>query len=418
MMKKIHRAWLVLFMCTCMFGATMGLYNNCTGLYTAFMLSEMGWAYTTYTIVTFTTVFSMALVNRFADRLFKKYLLKLVLLTGVIIIMGMTSAQALINGLPAFIFISIMLGVGGAFVFFIPIPMLINNWFAKKRDTAMGISMLSSGLFAAVFSPIFNHFISLYGWRTAVALNGLIGLIIAVPPILLFAVKKPEELGLKPLGYEEPKPMKVYTSPSQAFENGNPDYLTEISPSEKKRLFIYSVILSVAIYEVSYTPLKLPHFATVSGIGASVGAVMLSLAQAGNVVTKFLIGRSSDKYGPKKAYTAALMVCVLVIAVLVCMPRNTAVLYAVSFGAGTICAASVLTYPAMVRTFSKGDEYTTYIAKTSTYMMAFSVPFTLLKSRLFDVTGSYFTTFILDFVLISIALIMCILIFRRQKSDL
>ena len=46
----IHYAWVVLFACCMFFGASMGIYSNCSGLYTAGMLGEMGWSLTLITV--------------------------------------------------------------------------------------------------------------------------------------------------------------------------------------------------------------------------------------------------------------------------------------------------------------------------------------------------------------------------------
>ena len=72
-LPKIHRAWLVLFSCCMFFGASMGIYSNCTGIYTADMLDELGWTYTIITICGIALTVTRVVASRFAPKIFQKY---------------------------------------------------------------------------------------------------------------------------------------------------------------------------------------------------------------------------------------------------------------------------------------------------------------------------------------------------------
>jgi len=413
----IHPAWLVLFSCCCFFGASMGIYNNCCSLYTADFLAEMGWSMTLSTILEVSATLSRLAATAVTYKVFKKYNLKLVLSLSIIAMMGACIAKAFLRGIADYIIINIFIGAAGGFLLYVPSPMIINNWFMKRKDTALGIAMLCSGLLAAVCSPIFSDIMVKHGWRFANIVNGLVRLAVALPPILLFAVKTPEELGLKPYGWEEPKPLKVATTPSEAFENGHPDFDTRFTPKQKKRRFVLSVILALLVIGISYLPARFPHFATTSGIGTAIGALMFSVGQFGNMTSKAVMGPICDRFGPRKTYTVSSVLVLLSCVVLCFMPTQAWLLLPAAFLTGISCGNNMMIYPAAVRTYSRGDEYAYYISRVSMAMTVFGTPFSLLLGILYDTTGTYNATFLLFTGMEIAAVILCLMMFRKGENS-
>jgi len=411
---NIHYAWLILFTCCCFFGASMGIYNNCAALYTASILSDMNWAYTTVSLIGATLTAARMAATSTTDKVFKKQPIKPVLSLSVILMMGACMAKCFLANIPGYIAINIAIGIAGAFLLYVPVPLLINAWFVEKRETALGIAMLSSGLMAAICSPIFNRIIEAYGWRFTCIINGLVGLIVALPPIWLFAVKTPEELGLKPYGWKEPEPMKVYTSPSQVFENGHPDFDTRYSPKQKRKLFLLSMILSMLVCGLSGIPSRLPHFATTSGIGSAIGALMLSVSQFGNMAGKALMGPLCDKFGPRKTYVSTLTLVFFSYLGFCFMPTGTFVLLLLAFLSGLSAGNNMMIYPKAVSTYSRGDEYAYYISRVSMAMTFFGTPFGLLISAIFDITGGYFYIFVLNAALEAVCILLALKMFPKE----
>lgn len=413
----IHPAWLVLFSCCMFFGASMGIFSNCSSLYTADLLAELGWSMTLSTVLGIASTVSRLAATAITYKIFKKYNLKLVLSLSVIVIMGSCIAKGFARGIADMVIINILIGASGAFLLFVPAPMLINNWFVKKKDTALGAAMLCSGLFAAVLSPVFSSIMLRHDWRYATIVNGIVGLAVALPPILLFAVKTPEELGLKPYGWTEPEPLKVASSPSEAFEDGHTDFDTRFTAKEKQLRFLLSAVLALLICALSCMPGRLPHFATTSGIGTALGGLMFSVSQIGNMASKAAMGPLCDRFGPRKTYTGSLLLVLVSYTALCFMPVSPFVLLPVSFLSGLSCGNNMMIYPAAVRTYSKGDEYTYYISRVSMAMTFFGTPFELLLGYLYDTSQSYQSTFLLFAVMEAVTVVLCLMMFRREKNS-
>jgi len=406
-----------MFCCCAFFGASMGIYSNCASLYTADFLADMGWSLTLCTVVEIACTVSRLIATYFTVKIFKKFRLKTVLSLAIIAMMGSCILKGFIHGIPGYIIVNILNGAGGGFLLYVPVPMLINNWFVKRKDTALGIAMLCSGLFATICSPIFSNLMLTHGWRYATMVNGIVALAVALPAVLLFAVKTPGELGLKPYGWTEPEPMKVATSPSEVFKNGNEDFDTRFTAKEKKSRFLLSMVLALLILCLSYVPGRLPHFATTTaGIGTAVGALMFSLGQAGNMASKALMGPLCDKFGPRKTYTASLAIVLISYVALCFIPTSPVVLLPVAFLTGISSGNNMMVYPAAVRTYAKGEEYAYYISKISMGLTIIGTPFALLLGVLYDTSGNYFSTFILFAVLEAVTVVLSLMMFRKEEE--
>lgn len=415
---KVHYAWFILIMCCMMFGSCMGIYSNCTGLYTAPLLEDLGWKYTTVTVIGISSTVSRIYASGIATKIFKRFPLKLVLSISVIVLYGAAWLKCIMHSVFFYTLINILIGLSGAFILYIPVPMLINNWFEEKKDTALGIAMLCSGLLAAVFSPIFSTMIQNHGWRYACAANAITGLAIALPPVLLFAVRTPEEIGLKPYGWKEPEPIKSASSPSEYFKNGeHPDFDTRYSRKEKKQLFVTSLCLAMFISVIAGLPTRLAHFGATSYVGAATGALLFSASQIGNMLSKLIMGPLCDKIGPRRTYVTSVSLVFVSFMIFFMMPQSIILLYAAAFMTGISCGNNMMIYPAAVRTYSRGDEYTAYISKVSIGMTLFGTPFGLLISALYDITGTYTLIFAVHALLDLICIFLTLKMFPEKTSS-
>ena len=102
-----------------------------------------------------------------------------------------------------------VMGLSGAILIFLAIPVLVTNWFQKNVGVALGVPLSCGGLSSALFSPIIAMCIAHFGWRLSYGLCGLAILLVALP----------FTLALKP-------------SPEDATEIENPD---AANPAESAR---------------------------------------------------------------------------------------------------------------------------------------------------------------------------------------
>ena len=99
----------------------------------------------------------------------------------------------------AFLVLMLGNGIGG----WIPIMTVLNNWFRRRRATAMGWALVGQRLGALLLVPLIAWAIDpdaeRFGWRVTAAAIGVIILMLAIP-IYLALRNRPEEYGQQPDG--------------------------------------------------------------------------------------------------------------------------------------------------------------------------------------------------------------------------
>lgn len=95
----------------------------------------------------------------------------------------------------AFLIFSLLTVFRTGFVY-IPVMVMVSNWFSSKRGRAMGIATAGQGLGGIILSPLSTYLISNIGWRISWGVIGLLTWAIMIPPALLITRQKPEDMGL------------------------------------------------------------------------------------------------------------------------------------------------------------------------------------------------------------------------------
>lgn len=89
-----------------------------------------------------------------------------------------------------------LLCIGG----YIPLSIVIHNWFRKRSSFAIGIAFTGSGLGGTIFNWLGGIWIPAFGWRYTMLLFGLITLAVSFLTLFLIVRPTPAELGLEPYG--------------------------------------------------------------------------------------------------------------------------------------------------------------------------------------------------------------------------
>lgn len=84
-----------------------------------------------------------------------------------------------------------------------PPTILVNRWFIKKKGLAMSIALSGSAIFGMILSPFITYCIQNLSYQLAYQI--IAGLMFVMSSVLIiFLIKeKPEDIGLKALGYGE-----------------------------------------------------------------------------------------------------------------------------------------------------------------------------------------------------------------------
>lgn len=125
----------------------------------------------------------------------------------------------------------VMGGIGAGALFAPPISM-VRNWFLKDLGKALGLSTAGAGLGFMIAPIISMRLIEILSWQQAMKYFGVI-VMVGVVVAALFMKASPEEIGLKPLGFEEIEKAKK----TGGKDSGLSDFSLTLKQALKTRAF-------------------------------------------------------------------------------------------------------------------------------------------------------------------------------------
>ena len=190
----------------------------------------------------------------------------------------------------------------------------VSNWFYRKRGRAMGIAQLGSRIGTAVLPPAVQIMIWRLGWRLAWFGLGLVVIILAAVPSLLFLKRRPEDIGLLPDGDPTDELPNDRTSP-EVIQKSDLKTATDKTIWSRKQVFRtrtfwqLSVSFSLILFCGAGTNFHLFPFFTDQGLSSGIAVTLISTISICGALGGIMNGFLAEKYSPKRllAFNVVLM---------------------------------------------------------------------------------------------------------------
>lgn len=201
--KKFHYGWLIMFCCCMYMFVGMGVLHHAIGQFINPVTSEMGFSLGQMNIYQTIMGYTQVVVLLFAGKLCEKYNLKILLsiMSAIFVIAYVIVANA--SSLISWYIAGFLWGISAAFLAPLPVPILINRWFAKKNGAMIGVAMIFSSIAGTILNPVIAAIIKSSGWRAGYWALGGIAFVLMFLPSLLIVRNRPSDKGLLPIGAEE-----------------------------------------------------------------------------------------------------------------------------------------------------------------------------------------------------------------------
>lgn len=380
----MHYAWRILVGCCFLQAGALGLVLNSAGVFFSPICQELGFAQggiaAYLTCYSWATCIGMLLVARFFPRIDTRISMS-VSAALVIVALG---AMSTYHELWQWYVSGVIFGLAGSFLFIVPAPILIANWFSKKTGMATGIAMAFSGIGAAVFSPLLTWLIGIMGWRSTYLIAA--GIMAAmVLPFTLFVFRfSPEKFGMKPYGWEE----GLSTNDTKDLEKGGVPLRRALPTLAFVCLFVLAGLSSCfGAYNNQF-----PNFALTIGETTMFGATLISVAMVGNISSKIIMGFVSDVIG---VFSTTIIQIALIAAsmVLFALSANPIVLYAAAFLYGFQSNIVSVSIPMLIKEVFGAKNYTEIFSfiRIGTGIIG-GIGITFVASS-YDVFGAYTVAF-------------------------
>jgi MFS family permease len=398
---KIHYAWWIFATCFFVNACVMGIVANTAGIYLQPVSSEFGWPLAKMnfylTIVQIVMTITLPIAGFVIPRINIKIAIGLPCLA-----MGATYAlSSLFQSLTAWYIAGIVLGICYGFLMYVPIPLLINNWFKKNVATVLGVVVAGASLVGAFTNPIGSMLIAEYGWRfTRVAL-GTSSLILSLPLVVLVLRYKPSDKGLEPYGAEETAGWKENMAGKEAGVGAKKAF---------KSLSFYTIFILSGLLVMTASMLQqVPGYAVSEGIPATVGATGVSCIMVGGIVGKILLGALTDRIGFVK--TAILASCFGLAGVGIIMSAGGNIpLFLMGTSIFGVAYASIVIIPPMaVRGTFGTKDYSQIYSWVTVANGAFGALTPIGVGLIFDMTQSYSFAWIICLIAYCIVIILTLI---------
>ncbi len=181
-----------------------GLLSYTSGLFMYPICAEYNFSITSYSLSTVVAAAVNALVSAF----FVQYLargkrgqMKWLMLIAAIITCGGFALISRCTQLWQFIAMAGVWSLGYNMLCYVPVGMMMTNWFVKKCALMTGIAFAGGNLGGAIFNTVISQIMANQGWRSAYVFGGAVCFIAIVIAIVLIK-RSPGEYGQTAYGAE------------------------------------------------------------------------------------------------------------------------------------------------------------------------------------------------------------------------
>lgn len=336
--------------------------------------------------MTFRSIFSV-LGGFLAGRVYDRFGILTVMRAISILLPLSFLMQAFMTALPAY-YVSLSLQaalvtIGG----FIPLSMLVNQWFPSNRGVHNGIIVSGSGIGGILFNLLGGHMIVLYGWRQAV---GLLSAVMAGCMMLASFCIVRENRSDSGMAADAPE-AKRGMSADEALR-GKVFWASAVVCC-LMGIGISSAVISIGSHLVD-------QGYSIKFAAAFIGTLMFSMSFG-----KIFLGFLFDRFGAKKASltcAASLLSGLLGMTVL----GHPLVFAVISIGAGIGCSFVSIAVPAYVNTFFGGRDFSRISGFLQGANGIGSVISPVLMGLLYGANNSYKEAYFLTSSLVLVSMIV------------
>lgn len=274
----------------------------------------------------------------------------------------------------------------------IPVSMMITNWFVKKRGVAMSLAMAGIGLGGFIFSPVVTYLLGAFGWRSTYRIMAGIVLVVAFPVAFFILKKKPEDIGLKPYGFDE-------ASDAAARKNTGVSGINLTVSESRGKLFFYLLLLGMISNGIINSGALGQFPPAIEELqGPAVQAAIISMYSLIGIFGKLLLGWVNDRFGIVVSTTLGCIAFGLSF-IFMLLGSHVTMLYvmAICFGFGN--AIGTVTPPLIVSSVYGSEKYGEAYGITNSIMQIGLSAGSLLVASLYDISGSYRIAWILLLIL-------------------
>jgi len=370
------------------------------------MSADFGWTRAVTSGAFSTSMFMTAVFFLLTGRLSDRFGPRIVgTVCGVLFGLGFLLTSQVNAVWQLYLFWGVMLGMGNSGGF-VPLTSTVAKWFTRRRAVMTGIVVAGVGVGTMIGPPANSQLILAYGWRTSYIIVGSIILVLFILAAQ-FLRRDPKQMGQLPYG-------------SEIRTNGPVAGLSSFSPREAIRTrqfwLIFITYICFGVGQMGVMLHMVPH-ATDLGITPIVAANIMTVIGGFSVAGRIILGSIADRTGNKRTLIIGLSLMTLSLIWLqfaneLWMFYLFAAVFGFSYG-GEVAILS----PIVAELFGLGALGSILGMSTFAYAIGCAIG-PIFAGIIFDMTGSYYSAFLVFMILIVTGVVLVSLIKPTRKEGL
>lgn len=379
MKPKIHYAWVIVLAGLVLAAVVAGMALNCFSLFVIPVCEELDFSRAQMGVCQTINALGFAVTALVSGWLFQKVKLKRIMEISSILIVIAYFLYSRATELWMFYALAAVGSMSASLLTWVPLSVILNNWFNRKRAFAIGFSFMGSGIGGMIFSFIGSRLIETIGWRSTFLVMSAV-LLFTVVPIVFFVI------------YVHPAHKNMHAYGAQACETVSETHNDEGARVKDavKTFRFYGILLFIfaaGFATNAFTQTFVPHL-TDSGYSSVSAGSIYSVYMMVLAIGKVTTGALFDLFGAKKTTVLSLVLLILTLVGLTYAkyPAAIAVMLLAS-GIGN-CYATV-GLPVLSRAVYGNREYASFTGLFSTLGNVGSTVAPALMGVLRDAAASY-----------------------------
>ena len=412
---KIFYGWWIVLATSCICGLGYGTWMYSFGVYFKPMMAEFGWSRAmtagAYSLRSIQGGIAAPILGWVID----KYGGRVTIFGGAIVSGLGFILMYFVNSLWSFYLINgVILSIGMGAMLYLSAFTVIAKWFMRRLSLALSLLSVGAGLGGLICAPASAMLISHFGWRMAFVLTGLL-IWAVVLPLALVIRNSPAEKGLQTDG-DQPTPEEQ----PAGCPDGSPQVSVATTDFTLRQALVsrpFWLLVGGFFFQGLAQSAVIVHAVpalTDAGIPLAVAAFSIGLVLAVSIVGRLLFGYLGDRVEKRTLF----MVCYAMVSAgtLVLMVARTmpvTFLFIALFGIGY--GGTIPLDPALRAEYFGRAAFAKIQGIMSPLIMVSSAVGPILAGYLFDISGSYRTSFLIT-ALVALGSVGCAFFLPRKRS--
>lgn len=388
---RSRRLGMLVRCCIC-FGCSVGLVNDCLGIFTTSIVADLSIGVGEFSIVMTLANIATAFTTLFVSRLLGRVPINVVMGAGSALVAASFAIMGSLTSIYQYYVAAAVMGVGISCFSTLPVTYVLQTWFGARNGVVTGIAMGCSGVIGAVANPVCSMLIESVGFRSGFRVIGLIFALLAFPAAV--TMRTGDERFVKGSGKE---PGSGSASNTSGFH-----------------VTVPLIALACCFTLMGCLGSHLSVFGQDMGYSLGFASLMVSAVMIANVVFKTVLGALADRIGAIRATVACIVICMAGYGLLTIarVAEPIALLAALLFGASS--SLHTVGIALIAQRVSK-ERYAEVFSKvTMSVSMSYAL-FISLAGFVRDATGGYDVMLLLGMGAGICALLICASFERRLR---